>query len=170
MEREMSPIEIPPCSYPDCKETVPHKHSTSLSAFRQEYKKYNPLTDESFNPNRPVWYLAHPVAPDEHFTFQQNMDDIVACLRLCTEAGIQAIAPYHTLLLFQQDDNDAERKFGLECDCAVVKKLGRIILAGHKISNGMACELQYANYIWSLVGKNVEDMKMELAAIARAFK
>lgn len=90
--------------------------------------------------NEKVWYLAHPLAPDDKFNFQQNMDHVVHMMRLCFDEGFRVVAPYHTICLALDDDNLEHRRIGLESDCYVVKRLGRIIFTGHKMSSGMAQE------------------------------
>lgn len=124
--------------------------------------KYDPFADKEFDTNGPVWYLAHPIAPDEMHTFQDNMDDVVRILQLCWECGIRAIAPYHTLLLFQDDNKSDDRKAGMECNCAVVKQLHGVILSGHKVSSGMEVEMWYASRVWSIVGKTDEEARESL--------
>lgn len=88
-----------------------------------------------------VWYLAHPVAPDERFSLQENLDHTVEVLRILFETGVYAVAPWHTMLLGIPDSPE-NRELGLAIDVAVVRKLGRIILTGHKVSSGMKVEIE----------------------------
>lgn len=133
----------------------PNLRSEELAAIRQGREKYDPFTDETFDTNGPVWYLAHPIAPDEKHTFQDNMDDVVEKLKMCTEEGLNVIAPYHTLLLFQNDDKIEDRKRGMECNCALIKQIAGVILSGHRMSSGMEVEAWYAERVWNIV--NVPD-------------
>lgn len=107
---------------------------------------YHPANDPNFKPysRDRVYYLAHPVAPDEHYTFDQNLAHVVKLLRLCYEAGVKAIAPYHTHCLALNDANNAMRKYGLETDCRLVAMLDGFILSGHKRSSGMNTEYEVA--------------------------
>lgn len=90
----------------------------------------------------PVWYLAHPLTTDDKYTFDQNMAHVLKVARIIIDNGIRVIAPWHTLVLCLDDENPQHRKLGLEIDCHVVEKLGRIICTGHKISTGMAAEMR----------------------------
>lgn len=88
----------------------------------------------------PVWYLAHPIAPDARFTYEQNIAHVVHMIKLCYKAGVRVIAPYHTLCMAFEDSNPEERRVGLEVDCEIVRRLRRLILVGHKVSSGMLQE------------------------------
>lgn len=88
-----------------------------------------------------VWYLAHPISADKQFTAQQNMDHVVKLCGILLNRSIKVVAPYHTHLLCLDDNNETHRKIGLETDCAVARALGRIVLTGHKLSDGMKAEL-----------------------------
>lgn len=113
---------------------------------RENRNLRHPSSDPLFGTtiDQPVWYLSHPLAPDEHMTFQQNMDDVIRIMRICFEEGVRVIAPYHTICLALDDDNSEWRRIGLETDCYVAQKLGRIILSGHKLSTGMQNECDAA--------------------------
>lgn len=88
-----------------------------------------------------VWYLAHPVAADDQFTYAQNMAHCLHMLKLCWEEGFRCVAPWYELCLIFDETNMANRIAGLEADCKIVTALGRIILTGHKVSRGMQTEL-----------------------------
>lgn len=91
--------------------------------------------------DEPVWFLSHPLAPDDKFTFQQNMDHVLELMNMFYSVGLRVICPWHTMCLCL-DDNDPEmRRIGLEVDCFVANAIGRIVLTGHKLSSGMECEL-----------------------------
>lgn len=106
----------------------------------------HPIDNPTFNPNtrEKVWYLSHPLAPDERYTFEENMEHVKIMLRMCFDEGFRVIAPYHTICLCLDDNNPEHRKIGLETDCSVAYALGRIILTGHKVSRGMSCEVYAA--------------------------
>lgn len=99
----------------------------------------HPALNTAFNPeNRePVWYLSHPLAPDDKYSFLTNMDHVEHMMRLCFDAGYRVIAPYHTICRVLDDNNAEHRRIGLEVDCRIAFLLGRIIMCGHKISRGM---------------------------------
>lgn len=102
----------------------------------------HPMDHPGFNPasQAPVWYLSHPLATDDRFTFQQNVAHAKKMMRLCFDAGVRVVAPYLNIIEVLDDDNLDHRRIGLEVDCAVAYALGRIIMVGHKISKGMQVE------------------------------
>lgn len=107
--------------------------------------------------NIPVFYMAHPVATDDFYDYDQNMDHILEMMRFFYEdCKVRVIAPYHTLLMFMDNKNEKHVKTGLEVDCAVVKRLHNLILVGHKISSGMKDEqlaaAEASATIWNFVG------------------
>lgn len=85
----------------------------------------------------PVWYLSHPLAADEKYTFAENVAHAKKMMRLCFDAGFRVVAPYLTIIEILDDDNIEHRRIGLETDCVVAHALGRIIMTGHKRSRGM---------------------------------
>lgn len=91
---------------------------------------------------RAVWYLAHPLKPDDHYTVEQNMDHVVKLTRLFFEHNVYVCTPYHTTMLALDDDNIEHRNMGIEADNEVLKLLNRIILVGHRISFGMNAEME----------------------------
>jgi hypothetical protein len=106
---------------------------------------------------RKLFYLAHPLATDDDYNFDQNMNHVVKTLRFCYEAGLCVVAPYHTISLALDDNNLDHRRIGLEVDCELVLRLDGIILVGHKLSRGMKEELMtaqdYSLTVFNLIGK-----------------
>jgi hypothetical protein len=110
----------------------------------------------------PVWFLAHPVAGDEKYSYKDNMGDnefnghVIDILKLCYAAGFPAIAPYYELCLALDDNNPNDRAAGMLTGITLVKGLSRLILAGHKVSSGMEQEvaacLDVGGQILNLVG------------------
>ena len=92
-----------------------------------------------------VWYMAHPIAPDERYTFQQNMDHVLEMLHFFLVNGVYVIAPYHTMCLVLPDDNPEYRKLGLAVDVEVVQSIGSVVMVGHKVSSGMKQEEEACN-------------------------
>jgi hypothetical protein len=129
---------------------------------------YHPADDPSFHPLGPVYYLSHPLAPDEYYTFEQNMAHVLHMLRLCLDEGVRAIAPYHTHCLVLDDSNHAHRKLGLETDCAVVHRIGDMLMVGHKVSRGMLEEAKYASSYIDLTGYK-DSVVREKLQLLRAF-
>jgi hypothetical protein len=103
----------------------------------------------------PVWFLAHPVAGDERFSYADNMAHILTLTRLAALAGVLVIAPYHTLCLALDDFSAVERAIGVRISDATVRHLGRLILSGHKRSAGMQRELEI---VTSLYTHSVNDV------------
>lgn len=127
----------------------------------------HPSSDPLFDPNRQraLWYLSHPLASDDKYTFQQNMDHVVHIMRICFEEGLHVVAPYHTICLALDDDNPEWRRRGLECDCTLARILGKVLLTGHKESAGMRHERQAALqsskqvFVYNFVGYNDEQLR-----------
>lgn len=128
----------------------------------------HPSSDPLFDPkhHRELWYLSHPLAGDNRYTFEQNMDHVVKVMRICFEEGLDVVAPYHTICLALDDDNPEWRRRGLECDCTLARTLGRVLLTGHKLSAGMRHERDAALecidgpvFIYNFVGYNDEELR-----------
>lgn len=100
---------------------------------------------------QPVWYLAHPLAPDEFFTVEDNMAHVVHLTRLFFDQGVYVTTPYHTCMLALDDTNTEHRRMGIEMDLTVLRALTRIICVGHKCSKGMVEELNLIQK-WGDVG------------------
>lgn len=117
-----------------------------------------------------VWYLAHPIAADDQFTTEQNLDHIKLLIGLLWSCGWIAIAPYHTQVL-AVPDSPQNRKLGLECDYKVIDALGgKVILAGHRVSSGMEGEINTAERcvdceVVDLVGKTDSEIIEHLAEL-----
>lgn len=134
----------------------------------------HPSSDPNFNPEseEKVWYLSHPLAPDDKYTFEQNMAHVVHLMRIFYEEGFRVIAPYHTICLALDDDNPEWRRIGLECACYIARSLGYVFLTGHKLSSGMEHEAHAAmkcktgGTLRSLIGYN----DVELRAVLRWIK
>lgn len=89
-----------------------------------------------------VYYLAHPIKPDEHRTTVQNLAHILVVQNILTQAGIFAVAPYFSFVhMYGSGHEKANHQWMLDGDCEVARRLGRIILSGHKLSGGMRLEL-----------------------------
>ena len=94
------------------------------------------------NSDFPVWFMGHPIAPDEKHGFvNENLTHVNKLVRIFYNAGFRVVTPYHNLVATLDDANPEMRRVGLEVDCVMVQMLGRLILTGHKISNGMQIEL-----------------------------
>jgi hypothetical protein len=106
----------------------------------------------------PVWFLAHPVAGDEKYSYTDNMGikvtgitedevasiesgHVIKVLKLCYAAGFAAVAPYYELCLALDDNNPNDRTAGMLTGTTLIKGLGRLILSGHKLSRGMEQEV-----------------------------
>lgn len=89
-----------------------------------------------------VWYLSHPVAPDSHYTYEQNMAHALHMVKLCYDEGFRVYIPWHSLCLVMPDSNPEFRRIGLEVDCELAKLTGLMILTGHRMSSGMQAEME----------------------------
>lgn len=87
-----------------------------------------------------LWYLAHPVAGDEHRTLEENLEHVLLVQKILWYEGIKAINPWYTYVRnFGQLSPQAVGPF-LEMDIEVVKRCDGLVLAGHKLSRGMQFE------------------------------
>ncbi len=133
-------------------------------------KTRNPSSDPSFSAKREhiVYYLSHPLAPDERYTFQQNMDHVIHLIKLFYAEDMYVIAPYHTICLALDDDNPVHRVIGLEVDCNVCRTLGNVMLTGHTFSSGMKHEATEAmrcktgGMIHNFIGYNDDELRTAL--------
>lgn len=130
-------------------------------------ERYHPASDPFFDRYATVWYLSHPLAPDDRYTFQQNLDHTLHMLRLVLYEGYHAIAPYHTHCLVLDDTNSQHRCLGLETDVGTARALGRIILTGHRISAGMQLELDTCHRRIDLIGLNDDAARQVLRDLRR---
>lgn len=109
-----------------------------------------------------VYYLAHPLTPDDRFTYEQNMAHVLEMVRFFLDNDVHVIAPYHTHCLVLDDQNEKHRELGLEIDVRVVKSLKRIILVGHKQSRGMTIEREACESIRGTVHDFVGATRAEI--------
>lgn len=105
----------------------------------------NPAEDSALGStvNQTVWYLSHPIAPDEHMSLEDNIADTKELVALFWRAGVRVIAPYLTVIEALGDAPEF-RVPGLEADMFLCKRMGPILLTGHKISKGMEHEYESA--------------------------
>lgn len=118
-----------------------------------------------------VWYMAHPIAGDKKYTFEQNMEHVAHMIRLFYSCGFRVVAPYHTLLLALKEGTPEDRELGLEVDCAVVARMKNLVLCGHKMSNGMAREqmalsrVDCCTKLINFVGVSDDDIRHSLRGL-----
>lgn len=92
-----------------------------------------------------VWYLAHPIAGDEKFRTEQNLEHLVEAQKILLEGGIYTVAPYYSwIVAFGGAADFKQINTMLDIDCECVRSLYRIMLIGHKLSRGMGIEKREA--------------------------
>jgi len=91
-----------------------------------------------------VWYLAHPVRADYLYSQTQNMSHTIKVLRVLLAHGVKAIAPWFTHCLIRAEGDSRSHEEGIRMDELIVPALGGVILAGHRLTNGMKRELESA--------------------------
>jgi len=91
-----------------------------------------------------LYYLAHPVGPDDVHTYEENIADGEDWWRALLRAGYNVDAPWLGLCHTLDDFDSADRKIGMEIDKKVLERLDGIILTGHTVSSGMKAELDLA--------------------------
>jgi hypothetical protein len=122
---------------------------------------------------REVWYLAHPVSPDQRFSFDDNMAHVLKVARICHDAGFKVCVPWYADCLYLDDTNAEHRAAGLAMDVALAAQLGRIILVGHRLSGGMSKETDAVRIaggtVLNLVGVADDDLASALDTVAPHF-
>lgn len=114
-----------------------------------------------------VWYLAHPVAGDERFTYDQNLEHVLKIAFLCFEEGFRVYVPWYAMCLIMPDSNPEYRRIGLEVDCELARLTGLMIQTGHKLSSGMQQELDALNMepetiCINCIGANDQEIRDQL--------
>jgi hypothetical protein len=117
-----------------------------------------------------IFYLSHPLAPDNRYSFSENMAHVLHIMRICFEEGVAVVAPYYAMCLALDDTNPASREYGLTLDVEMAVLLGNMILVGHKLSSGMKLELNAARLdhearIFDFVGLNDTELRQALKLI-----
>jgi hypothetical protein len=147
-----------------------HEAIKGIRLHDERNRGMNPSSNPSFDAKREhtIYYMSHPLAPDERFTFDENMAHVVHLMRIFYEEGWMVIAPYHTICLALPDSNDEFRRLGLECDCNMTRMMGNMVMTGHKISSGMRNEMEQAmackrgGIIHNFVGYNDDELRAAL--------
>lgn len=107
-------------------------------------------------------YIAHPVATDEMFTTEQNVQDILRIVRNINtmpsdcEQKIIPCVPYISDVLALDDSIPQERKIGIDNSTDVIETgiFDEIWLTGHKLSLGMQEEVR----MFKLQGKPIINL------------
>jgi len=97
-----------------------------------------------------VYYLAHPIAADDLHTVEENLEHILVIQDILRKHNIFAVAPYWTYVkMYGSGRGKPDFSFFIEGDKECVRRMGNIILAGHRISYGMEQELSALEGLWS---------------------
>jgi hypothetical protein len=108
----------------------------------------------------PLIYLAHPIRPAEGETIGSNLEAVGAIYRALLQKGYIVIAPYILPLLkgWERDEKPEDREAGLERAKGYVRCAGLILLAGPRISNGMAQEASAGRRVLDCTGFSTEEL------------
>lgn len=128
---------------------------------------------------RPVLFMAHPLAPTEEQIADvlrrgwtgDHIEAVRAALRGNIERAMRwlawlrrtfpetsFVAPWIAAVLAGADDTDpAQREAGLVDALAVIPRLDGLVLAGNRISLGMAREHTVSRRTWDLTWMGVEE-------------
>jgi hypothetical protein len=115
-----------------------------------------------------VWFLAHPIAPDEKYKLMDNLFHIEKLVRMCFRAGLLVVAPYYLTCLALDDRIVSDRELGMRANDGVILRLGRLLLTGHRLSSGMNHEAQlmvragHDTAIMDLIGVRDDDFVQAL--------
>lgn len=109
-----------------------------------------------------LWYLAHPVAGDDQYTYEQNMEHAKKVYVALLRAGLKVCAPWILDCMVLDDSIPEERALGMENDAAIYHRCDGIILTGHKLSRGMEREFTYfrsaGKRIIGFIGISLDDI------------
>ena len=114
-----------------------------------------------------IWYLAHPVKSDKVMSFEKNLDHTLTLQKKLLTLGIVTVAPWFSWCEAYgdtQEDNPEIMSQMLQMDLEVARACGRIVLTGHKLSNGMSAELKLilsmGGEVLNLIGIPDDDIPM----------
>lgn len=96
------------------------------------------------NMKKNLWYMAHPVAPYDGVTIEENLRRAKCYLRALNRAGEYVIAPWIGLVESLDDDDQDDKLHGFQVDLECLRRCDGIVLCGPKVSDGMRLELQEA--------------------------
>lgn len=92
-----------------------------------------------------VFYLAHPIASDDHYTTRENLDHAIEVQEILRLAGIWTVAPWYSWVDYHGASSGRRLEYFLRFDEYIIEKLDfKVIAAGHKLSNGMIREINFA--------------------------
>lgn len=89
-----------------------------------------------------LWYLAHPVAPDERYSYEDNIADGRRWWARLLRANVSVCAPWFGLCHALDDSKPEDRALGMKIDQAVLARCDGIIATGHRVSSGMQKEIE----------------------------
>ncbi len=113
-----------------------------------------------------LWYLAHPIAPDDDHTYEDNMADARFWWCFLMRNGVTVCAPWFGLCHALDDSIPEDRTLGMKIDQAVLARCDGIILTGHTLSSGMqreaaAMTARKPDAVINLVGCKEQSYGME---------
>jgi hypothetical protein len=113
-----------------------------------------------------LFYLAHPVAPDDLRGLSDNLAHTEKVAKILHDVGFEVICNWYLDVTILDDADPGIRERGLGRDFNLIIALkGNMILTGHKISSGMEAELVIAKglrgTVINLIGISDEELKIQ---------
>lgn len=127
----------------------------------------HPLDHPSYGEKKhhPVYYLSHPLAPDNKFTYEQNLRHVMEMVQFFNrDLRVKVIAPYYEMCMVLDNNKIEDSIHGLEADEWICEKMGHIIMVGHKESRGMTAERNAVDRARGVVLNFVTWPRKEIAA------
>lgn len=90
-----------------------------------------------------VVYIAHPLNADTRHGIEANRRNASEWVAWAAAEGVAPVATWITLS-GQWEETDANRKLGLEIDCALISRCDEVWLVGSRVSKGMQIEAEHA--------------------------
>jgi len=110
---------------------------------------------------KPLYYLAHPIAPDDAHTYAENMGDAQEWWTWLLRKNVSVCAPWFGLCSVLDDSDPSDRELGMRVDQAVLERCDGLIFTGHTMSNGMRKEFKLGaaagKEIINLIGLTFEE-------------
>ncbi len=120
---------------------------------------------------KPLYYLAHPVAPDNHHTYEENREDAKEWWTLLLRERVNVCAPWIGLCSVLNDSDPADRELGMAVDQSVLGRCDGLIFTGHTMSKGMRKEFQLGaeqgKRIINLIGLSFKEGMLLLSSFDR---
>lgn len=116
-----------------------------------------------------IYYLAHPVTPDEHYTFEENIEHALEIARILYAEDIYVDLPWYPIVHILDNNDPKHLEIGLKIVTQIASERDGVIMVGHKISKGMSREADTAKDNWKPVYNCTRVRDKDLITVLRSF-